>query len=510
MKENDILLGGTGEHPVYLNAGMANRHGLITGATGTGKTVTMQMMMESFSKMGVPVFSADVKGDLSGIAAAGVSNKKIDERIEFIGMEMPSFEGCPTAFWDVYGEKGLPVRTTVTEMGATLLANLLELNETQEGVLQIAFKVAENQSLPLVSLEDLRAMLNWIGDHANELERRYGRIATATTTAILRRLLVLEQAGGDVFFAEPSFQIQHLIQHDYSGRGVVNVLDATTLFHSPRIYATFLLWMLSTLMQKLPERGDADKPLLVFFFDEAHLLFNKAPKALVETITQIVRLIRSRGVGVFFVSQYPDDVPNEVLGQLGNRVQHALRAFTPQDRKALKAAAQTFRDNPNFNTETVISELGVGEALISTLDRKGVPTMVERTLVAPPGSQIGPLDDTRRQEILDKSPLKAVYETVTQRETAKALIDKQRALEQQNAQREQEEAEKQKALELERKAQEKRDQALAKQQRTTATKRAPASRESPSEALMKSAARTLGSSFTRQIIQSIIRAFFKK
>lgn len=495
MTDNHILLGGTGEHQVLLNAGMANRHGLVTGATGTGKTVTMQLLMESFSRLGVSVFSADVKGDLSGIAAAGSPNRHIDQRLEFIAIEKQDFEACPVVFWDVYGKQGLPVRTTVAGMGATLLANLLELNETQEGVLQIAFRVAADEDLPLVSLADLREMLNWIADHSADFERRYGRIAGASVTAILRRLLVLEESGGDVFFAEPEFQIDHMIQQDFSGRGVVNVLDATTLFHSPRIYATFLLWMLSSLMEKLPERGDADLPLLVFFFDEAHLLFNKAPKALLERVTQIVRLIRSRGVGVFFVSQYPNDVPNEVLGQLGNRVQHALRAFTPQDRKALKAAAETFRANPAFDSETVIAELGVGEALISTLDKKGVPTVVERTLVAPPRSQIGPLEEARRAEIISRSPLRAVYETKTERETAKDILARKRQEEEQAKEQAAAEAERQKQLQAEQKQ---------------AAKKPASRRESAGDAFMKSAARSFGTTFSRQIINTIIKSITKR
>ncbi|MCG7947649.1 MAG: DUF853 domain-containing protein, partial [Candidatus Thiodiazotropha taylori] len=368
MTNNNILLGGNGERQIVLNAGMANRHGLITGATGTGKTVTLQVLAESFSRLGVPVFTADVKGDLSGLAGAGKAHPKITERLDYIKIDAHDFEPCPVLFWDVFGKQGHSVRTTVSEMGPTLLANLLELNETQEGVLQIAFSLADDEGLLLLDLKDLRAMLNWVADNAKDLEREYGRVSRQSVTAILRRLLTLEEAGGEIFFGEPALHIEDLMQNDFSGRGVVSILDATTLYHSPRIYATFLLWLLSELMEELPERGDADLPKLVFFFDEAHLLFSHAPKALLEKITQVVRLIRSKGVGVFFVTQYPNDVPDQVIGQLGNRIQHALRAFTPKDRKAVKAAAQTFRENPAFDTEEMISNLGVGEALISTLD----------------------------------------------------------------------------------------------------------------------------------------------
>jgi len=415
---NTILLGGAGGKQVLLDAGMANRHGLITGATGTGKTVTLQVLAESFSRLGVPVFAADIKGDLSGLARAGREHPKVTERVQSIGIAEHAFEGCPTLFWDVLGEKGHPVRTTVSEMGPVLLSNLLELNETQEGILHIAFALADDQGLLLLDLKDLRAMLNWVGDNAKEFSREYGLVSRQSVTAILRRLLVLEESGGDQFFGEPALRIEHLLQNDFSGRGVISLLDATSLYNNARIYATFLLWLLSELMEELPEQGDAPLPKLVFFFDEAHLLFDKAPAALLERITQLVRLIRSRGVGVFFVSQYPNDVPDEVIGQLGNRIQHALRAFTPRDRKAVKAAAETFRPNPAFDTETVIGELGLGEALISTLDGKGVPSMVERTLIAPPRSRIGPVTAQEREDVLARSPLRTVYDEVVDRESA--------------------------------------------------------------------------------------------
>ena len=495
MADNDILLGGNGDRQILLNAGMANRHGLITGATGTGKTVTLQVLAESFSRLGVPVFTADIKGDLSGLAGAGKAHPKIDERLHYIGIEGHSFEASPTVFWDVFGDQGHPVRTTVSEMGPILFANLLELNETQEGVLQIAFSVADDQGLLLLDLKDLRAMLNWVADNASELERDYGRISRASVTAILRRLLVLEEAGGERFFGEPAIRIEHLMQCDFSGRGVISILDATTLYHSPRIYATFLLWLLSELMEELPERGDADRPRLVFFFDEAHLLFSSAPKALLERITQVVRLIRSKGVGVFFITQYPNDVPDEVIGQLGNRIQHALRAFTPNDRKSVRAAAATFRANPAFDTEEVIGQLGVGEALISTLDAKGVPSVVERTLMAPPRSQFGPVDDARRKELIERSPLNAAYRDAVDRESAYELLAKR---EQELLQKRQREAEEQARL----------DREQAERKAAEKAERSNSRRQGVGETLAKSIARTIGSTLGRQIIRGILGSIF--
>ncbi|MFC1334347.1 MAG: DUF853 family protein [gamma proteobacterium symbiont of Clathrolucina costata] len=486
MTDNKILLGGNGTQQILLNAGMANRHGLITGATGTGKTVTLQVLAESFSRLGVPVFTADVKGDLSGLAGSGKTHPKITERLEYIKIEGHQFEPCPVLFWDVYGKQGHSVRTTVSEMGPTLLANLLELNETQEGVLQIAFSLADDEGLLLLDLKDLRSMLNWVADNSKTLEREYGRVSKQSVTAILRRLLVLEEAGGEVFFGEPAIQIEHLMQTDFSGRGVVSILDATTLYHSPRIYATFLLWLLSELMEELPERGDADLPKLVFFFDEAHLLFSSAPKALLEKITQIVRLIRSKGVGVFFITQYPNDVPDEVIGQLGNRIQHALRAFTPRDKKAVKAAAETFRENPAFDTVEVISNLGVGEALISTLDKKGVPSVVERTLMSPPRSQFGPIDQTEREKIIKRSPFSTTYSAEIDRESAYEMLKKR-----------EQELIKRREEQTKREAEEK---ARKKAGRSSGGSR----RQSVGEAFAKSVARAIGSKLGRQIVRGIL------
>jgi DNA helicase HerA-like ATPase len=479
MTDTNILLGGNGSEQIRLDAGMANRHGLITGATGTGKTVTLQLLAESFSRLGVPVFTADVKGDLSGLAGSGASHPKIDERLATIGIADHPFEASPVLFWDVFGRQGHPVRTTVSEMGPTLLANLLELNETQEGVLQIAFSVADDEGLLLLDLKDLRAMLNWVADHAADLERSYGRVSKQSVAAILRRLLVLQEAGGEQFFGEPAIRIEHLMQTDFSGRGVISILDATTLYHSPRIYATFLLWLLSELMEELPEQGDTDRPRLVFFFDEAHLLFDNAPKALLEKVTQMVRLIRSKGVGVFFVTQYPNDVPDAVIGQLGNRIQHALRAFTPRDRKAVKAAAETFRQNPDFDTVDVIGQLGLGEALVSTLDGRGVPGVVQRILIAPPRSQFGPIDAQKRIQFIDRSPLKGIYDQTLDRESAYEVLN----------QREQEMIEKR-----EQEAETSRPQATRKASR----------REGLGLAFAKSVARAIGSNLGRQIVRGIL------
>jgi len=489
MFAQPILLGGTGERQIWLDPAMANRHGLITGATGTGKTVTLQVLAESFSRLGVPVFTADIKGDLSALAAPGAASARLDERLGAIGVSEHCFEASPVQFWDVFGDKGLPVRSTIAEMGPVLLANLLELNETQEGILQIAFRVADDEELLLLDLKDLRAMLNWIADHAESLERRYGRVARASVTAILRRLLVLEQAGGERYFGEPALQVEHLLQRDFSGRGVINILDATTLYHSPRIYATFLLWLLSELLEQLPERGDAALPELVFFFDEAHLLFSSAPAALRERIAQVVRLIRSKGVGVFFVTQYPRDVPEEVIGQLGNRIQHALRAFTPADQRGLRAAADTFRANPAFSTVAVLSELAVGEALVSTLDTRGVPSMVERVLMAPPRSQFGPLPEERRVQLVVGSPLAPLYRQVLDRDSAYERLER----------REHEL--------LEARAREEAETARAKEA-TTAARQAsrarPSSRQGVGEALAKSVVRSMGSSLGRSIVRGIL------
>ena len=404
--------------PISLLPALANRHGLITGATGTGKTVTLQVMAEGFSRLGVPVFLADVKGDLAGLGAAGTPSTKLDARLAQLGIPAPAFSPCPVLCWDLFAEQGHPVRATVSDMGPLLLARLLGLNDTQSGVLELVFKVADDEGLLLLDLKDLRAMVQFAGENAKLLTTRYGNVSTASVGAILRNLLTLESAGGDHFFGEPMLDIQDLLQTDAAGHGHINVLAAARLTQSSRLYACFLLWLLSELFEQLPEVGDPDKPVLVFFFDEAHLLFNDAPKALLEKIELVVRLIRSKGVGIYFVTQSPADIPDSVLGQLGNRVQHALRAFTPSDQKAVRIAANTLRANPTFDAAGIITELGVGEALVSLLDEKGRPSVVERALIAPPASRIGPLNEAERQALLRGSLLYGRYESTEDHDSA--------------------------------------------------------------------------------------------
>ncbi|GEM82351.1 helicase HerA-like domain-containing protein [Meiothermus hypogaeus] len=410
-----------GESEVFLYPRMANRHGLIAGATGTGKTVSLRVLAEQFSRIGVPVFMADVKGDLSGLCKPGGENPKVAERVQKLGLADFKYEAYPVVFWDVFGEQGHPVRATVSEMGPLLLSRLLGLNDTQSGVLTLAFKIADDNGLLLLDLKDLRAMLQFVGDNAEKFKTEYGNISAASIGAIQRGLLALEEQGGDRFFGEPALELEDLLQTQ-DGRGVINILAADQLMQSPKLYSTFLLWMLSELFERLPEVGDPDKPRLVFFFDEAHLLFDEAPKALRDKIEQVVRLIRSKGVGVYFVSQNPLDIPDEVLGQLGNRVQHALRAYTPRDQKAVKAAAQTFRPNPKLDVATVILEMGVGEALVSTLDEKGIPSVVERALIYPPRTQLPPLSPQERQQVIRQSPVYGHYEKALDRESAYEIL----------------------------------------------------------------------------------------
>jgi uncharacterized protein len=397
---------------------LANRHGLIAGATGTGKTVTLQRMAECFSNIGVPVFMSDVKGDLSGIGQAGKETPKIAERIKQLKLGEFSYRACPVMFWDVFGEQGHPVRATVSEMGPLLLSRMLNLNATQQGVLTATFKIADDGGLLLLDLKDLRAMLQYVGDNASQFTTKYGNISAASIGAIQRGLLELEHQGGEKFFGEPALNIADLMQTAADGRGIVNILAADKLLNSPKVYATFLLWLLSELFENLPEKGDPEKPELVFFFDEAHQLFNDAPQSLLDKIEQVVRLIRSKGVGVYFVTQNPLDIPETVLGQLGNRVQHALRAFTPRDEKAVKTAASTMRANPKLNVEKAIMELGVGEALVSFLDAKGTPTIVERALILPPASRIGPATAEERAALIAASPIRGHYEQSVDRESA--------------------------------------------------------------------------------------------
>src|SRR5262245_57181606 len=415
-----FVIAKTSDHAdVEFVPGMGNRHGLITGATGTGKTVSLQLLADHFSQSGVPVFVADVKGDLSGVAAAGTLSPKLQQRLSSTGLANPEFSANPAAFWDVAGRRGFPVRATISDVGPLLLGRLFNLNPTQQGVLSLVFKAADDSGLLLLDLKDLRAMLQYVGDNAQQFTTTYGNVAAASIGAILRAVLEIEQQGGEHFFGEPMLDIEDLIQTDSRGRGVVNVLVADELVRQPKLYATLLLWLLSELFERLPEVGDPDKPTLVFFFDEAHLLFNDAPAALVEKVEQVVRLIRSKGVGVYFVTQNPADVPEAVLGQLGNRVQHALRACTPRDQKAVKTAAQTLRQNPKLSIEQAITELGVGEALVSTLDGKGTPQITQRAWMAPPSSQIGPIAEADRDRIRqDGQSMYGHYEQAIDRESA--------------------------------------------------------------------------------------------
>ena len=418
MTADPGILIGKGSVPIYLLPRLANRHGLVAGATGTGKTVTLQVLTEGFSRQGVPVFLADVKGDLAGLSEPGGQSAKVQERVKALGLTDYTPAGVPVIFWDLFGEQGHPVRTTVSEMGPLLLSRLLELNDTQEGVLNVAFRVADDQGLLLLDLKDLRAVLGFVADNAGSLRGTYGNVSATSVGAIQRQLLVLEQQGAERFFGEPALDLRDLMRVDHRGQGYVSVLASDRLMQSPRLYSTFLLWLLSELFEDLPEVGDLDRPKLVFFFDEAHLLFDDAPKALVDKIEQVVRLIRSKGVGVYFVSQSPLDIPDEVLGQLGNRVQHALRAFTPRDQKSVRAAAETFRPNKAFDTAAAITELAVGEALVSTLDAKGSPTVVERALVVPPAARIGPIAPEARKRVIDTSPVAGLYERKVDRESA--------------------------------------------------------------------------------------------
>ncbi|MBN9146965.1 MULTISPECIES: helicase HerA-like C-terminal domain-containing protein [unclassified Nitrobacter] len=414
---------GKGEQPAWLTLGLANRHGLVTGATGTGKTVSLQVMAEGFARAGVPVFAADIKGDLSGISEPGEAKDFILKRAKDMGLTFQP-DQFSTIFWDVFGEQGHPVRATVSEMGPLLLSRMMDLNDVQEGVLNVAFRVADEQGLLLLDMKDLRAILSFIAEHAAELTTQYGNVSKQTVGTIQRQLLVLENQGGDKFFGEPALSLDDFMRTDRDGRGMINILVADRLMQSPKLYATFLLWMLSELFEHLPEVGDPPKPKLVFFFDEAHLLFNDAPKALMEKIEQVVRLIRSKGVGVYFVTQNPIDVPDKVLAQLGNRVQHALRAFTPRDQKAVAAAAQTFRPNPKLNTAQVITELGKGEALVSFLEGNGTPAVVERVMVRPPSARIGAITPEERKAIMANSPVKGKYDTAIDSESAYEVLQK--------------------------------------------------------------------------------------
>ncbi len=496
LKETHKVWLATGDKPVYLEPGMANRHGLIAGATGTGKTVTLKVLAESFSDMGVPVFLADIKGDLSGMCVQGKETKHIRRSIDNMHIENFDYTAYPVRFWDVYGKQGLPVRTTISEMGPDLLSRLLGLNDTQSGILRIVFRIADERGLLLIDLKDLRSMVQYVGDNAKEFKLTYGNISPQSVGAIQRSLLTLEDEGGNIFFGEPDLQLDDWIDWDDNGKGVMNILECSELFQHPLLYGTFLLWMLSELYEMLPEAGDLEKPKLAFFFDEAHLLFNDAPKALIEKVEQVVRLIRSKGVSVWFITQVPSDLPDSVLGQIGNRVQHALRAYTPKDQKGLRAAAQSFRTNPNFDTEETLQALGVGEALVSVLDEKGIPTIVERAGILPPRSSMEAVAPDVIERNVRQSPLYSRYARTEDRQSAYEELNE---LQQEAA----EEARKQE--EQERKEAEKEARKKATTKKTTTRKKSTVF-----DKAMSSAANTIGRELGKSLIRGILGSLTKK
>ncbi len=484
MSDLAHILLGKGEKLVRLNPQFANRHGLITGATGTGKTVTLQVLAEGFSRIGVPVFMADAKGDLSGISQAGKPHPKVEERVKRIGIENFSFDKNSCVFWDLYGEQGHPIRSTISDIGPILLSLLLGLNDKQEAIMAIVFRFADDEGLLLLDLKDLRTTLKFIGDNAKQFRSEYGNISSASVGAIQRRLLALEDAGAENFFGEPQLHLRDLISVDPKGHGNINIFVADKLMKHPGLYAAFLLWLLSELFEDLPEVSDQDKPRFVFFFDEAHLFFDGAPKALIEKVAKVVRTIRSKGVGVFFITQSPLDIPEEILGQLSNRIQHALRAFTPKDKKSVKATAQTMRQNPAFDAEQTITELGVGEALVSTLEEDGISSIVERTIICPPVSQIGPASESERNNIITNSPFAGHYDKTLDRETAHEKLKTRVA-----------------KMVI--------DFNEPESNTTTATKKSTEhQRQSVGEALAKSAARSIGSQVGRQISRGILGGLF--
>jgi hypothetical protein len=484
--ENPLLL-GKGEHSAYLNPEMANRHGLIAGATGSGKTVTLQVMAENFSRLGIPVVMADVKGDLSGISQPGAEHPKIEARIKRLQLDDYIAEGYPVTFWDVYRQQGHPVRTTISDMGPLLLGRLLKLNDTQQGVLALVFRVADDNGWLLLNIKDLRAMLRFVVDNQLEFKTLYGNVSPASVGAIQRRLLSLDEQGGELLFGEPDLQIDDLLQTDERGYGMVNILVADRLINAPQLYSTLLLWLLAELYEQFPEVGDREKPKLVLFFDEAHLLFDDAPKVLLDKVEQVVRLIRSKGVGVYFVTQNPLDIPQDVLGQLGNRVQHALRAFTPEDQKAVRAAAETFRVNPKLDVATAITQLSVGEALVSTLDSAGQPGVVERVLVAPPRSRIGPVTPDERHQLIKNSLIQEAYAKDIDRESAYEILTAR--------------AEKAAAATIQKESTDERVMHRASE---------GSRRQSVLEALGKSAARSIGTQLGRQIVRGLLGSLFGK
>ncbi len=485
---NKILI-GKGESQVNLLAQYGNRHGLIAGATGTGKTVTLMVLAEGFSRLGVPVFMADVKGDVAGLSMAGKPSEKLTERANKLGVQGYQLEPSPVVFWDIYGKSGHPVRSTISEIGPTLLGRILELNETQTGVLEIVFKLADDQGLLLLDLDDLRALLGFVVENRKAVSGEYGLVSTQSVGAIQRSLLTLEREGGESFFGEPALELNDLMRTDLSGKGIINILAADQLILKPRLYSSFLLWLLSELFESLPEVGDLDRPKLVMVFDEAHLLFDDAPPALRQRVEQVVRIIRSKGVGVYFCSQFPDDVPNEILGQLGNRIQHALRAYTPRDQKAVRTAAQSFVVNPKLDVAKVISEMGVGEALVSTLADKGVPTAVERTLISPPRCRMGAITDEERATVRSRSPVGAKYDQPVNRESAYEILKAR-------AEKAQAEPERKGKQEMKKQPEER----SAMSELMWGTKR----RQGLAQTMAKQTARTVGSQLGRQIIRGIL------
>ncbi|HPD94018.1 MAG: DUF853 family protein [Rhodobacter sp.] len=525
MTQDSIFIGGGGEgygvaETLLLKYG--NRHGLIAGATGTGKTITMQVMAEEFSRAGVPVFLTDIKGDVSGMAMPGTPRDSFQRRADTIGLGPLSYGAMPVTFWDLFGAFGHPVRTTVADMGPLLLSRILELTEAQEGVINIAFRLADEEGWPILDLDDLRAMLQFLSDNQREMSARYGNVTTASIGAIQRRLLVLENQGATQFFGEPALDIQDLMRLTPEGQGRVNILHAERLMTTPRLYATFMLWLLSELFEDLPEVGDPDKPKLVFFFDEAHLLFNGAPRALIEKVEQVARLIRSKGVGVYFITQNPDDVPDTILSQLGNRVQHALRAFTARDQQALRRAAQTYRPNPRFDTEVAIREVGVGEAVTSFLEAKGVPGVVERTLIRPPASAMGPCDEATRRQVIAASPMGRKYDTPVDRDSAQEMLARRADKAAREAQRHDEAAEPGRDTETaERYSRARRyqppgsirttreDDDAPRKTRTTRSASRSSRSDSVVDAFTKSMARSLGTRAGSALVRGVLGGLFR-
>ena len=500
--DNQLYIAHCENGPIHMIGKMANRHGLIAGATGTGKTVTLQVLAESFSEAGVPCFMADMKGDLSGISQAGKMSSFIEKRCPEFGIENPQFHGCPTRFFDVFGMQGHPLRATISDMGPQLLARLLDLNETQTGILNIVFKIADDRGLLLIDMKDLRMMLDYVAKNAKEFTTTYGNVSAVSVGAIQRSLLALEAEGGDIFFGEPAFNVFDFLQTE-GGKGVMNVLAADKLMLNPKLYSTFLLWLLSELYTQLPEVGDLPLPKLIFFFDEAHMLFKDTSKALVEKIEQVIRLVRSKGVGVYFVTQSPDDIPDAIAGQLGNRILHGLRAYTPKEQKAVKAAAQTFRTNPSFNTETAILELGTGEALVSLLDEKGAPCIVERAKILFPLSQIGAITDEQRNDLIRRSRIYGVYDKSFDRESAYEMLVAQQKQEEKRLQKEAEAEAKRKEKEAKEK-----EKAKSSSKKTTTRKKKSAGQKAL-EKTLNTTATTIGRGIGNKIVRSILGSIFK-